>query len=230
MSHYLVDERDVEFALFDWLNIGGLTKFPKIAEVGFDESVAKEVLKTTLKFATDELGGIWKEMDEKGVRFEDGHVSVSDSVKKVFKAFCQNGFLGLAASPEFGGSGMPHSLSMAAMEFFSGSNIAFSMYSELTFGAAHLIEAFGTEEMKKKYVEKMYTGQWAGTMCLTEPGAGSDVGAIKTKAIRQPEGTFKIVGNKIFISSGDHDLTENIIHPVLARIEGAPEGIKGISL
>jgi alkylation response protein AidB-like acyl-CoA dehydrogenase len=231
VSHYLVDERDVNFVLFDWLNIGQLSKFPKMQEIGFDETVARDMLKTSLKFTNDQLSPLWKDMDQTGgCKYADGKVITPANTKEVFKAYCENGFLGLCASPEYGGFGMPQSLNIAATEFFNGANIAFSMYAELTFGAAHLFEAFGSQWMREKYVGNMYAGKWGGTMCLTEPGAGSDVGALKTKAYRQSDGSFKIVGTKIFISGGDHDLTENIIHPVLARIEGAPEGIKGISL
>ncbi len=230
MSHYMVDERDVLFTLFDWIKAGELSKFPKIAEVDFDETTGKDMLKTSLQIAKEVLGECYKEMDHDAVTFADGNVTLPDYVKKAYNTFCENGLLGMHAAPEYGGYGMPNCLNIASMEYFCGSNNAFVMYAELTAGAAHLIEVFGNDDMKAKYVEKMYTGQWTGTMCLTEPGAGSDVGALKTKAIRQDDGTFKIVGTKIFISSGDHDLTDNIIHPVLARIEGAEPGVKGISL
>ncbi|MCB9477696.1 MAG: acyl-CoA dehydrogenase [Deltaproteobacteria bacterium] len=230
MQHYLVDSRDVDFTLYEWLNIGQLAKNPRMQEVGFDEDVAKETLKTALKFAQERLASVWKEMDKAGVKFEDGKVTLPESVKKVFAEFTEAGLMALPANPEYGGFGMPSSLNIAAIEFATGANVAFGMYAELTFGAAHIFEKFGDEHMRKTYVEKMYAGQWCGTMCLTEAGAGSDVGALKTKAIPQGDGTYKIEGSKIFISGGDHDLAENIIHPVLARIEGAPAGIKGVSM
>ncbi|MCB1155309.1 acyl-CoA dehydrogenase, partial [bacterium] len=230
MQHYLVDSRDVDFTLYEWLNIGQLAKNPRMQEVGFDEDVAKETLKTALKFAQERLASVWKEMDKAGVKFEDGKVTLPESVKKVFAEFTEAGLMALPANPEYGGFGMPSSLNIAAIEFATGANVAFGMYAELTFGAAHIFEKFGDEHMRKTYVEKMYAGQWCGTMCLTEAGAGSDVGALKTKAIPQDDGTYKIEGSKIFISGGDHDLAENIIHPVLARIEGAPAGIKGVSM
>ena len=125
---------------------------------------------------------------------------------------------------------MPRTVASAAAEYFMGANFSFMMYPGLTQGAGHLVEHFGTKEQKDIYLENMYTGKWSGTMLLTEPDAGSDVGALTTKAVRNEDGTFSITGEKIFISGGEHDLTENIIHPVLARIEGAPEGTKGISL
>jgi alkylation response protein AidB-like acyl-CoA dehydrogenase len=125
---------------------------------------------------------------------------------------------------------MPRTVASAAAEYFNGANFPFMMYPGLTQGAGHLVEKFGTPEQKDIYLKNMFTGKWTGTMLLTEPGAGSDVGALTTKAVRNDDGTFSIVGEKIFISGGEHDLTDNIIHPVLARIEGAPEGTKGISL
>ncbi len=133
-------------------------------------------------------------------------------------------------SPEVGGQGMPVIMATANLEHCYAANFAFLMYPGLTHGAAGLIEHFGTEELKNKYMYKMFAGQWTGTMCLTEPGAGSDVGALKTTAKRLPDGTFSITGTKCFISCGDHDLAENIIHPVLARIEGDPPGTGGISI
>jgi alkylation response protein AidB-like acyl-CoA dehydrogenase len=125
---------------------------------------------------------------------------------------------------------MPRTIALAAGDYFNGANYAFMMYPGLTHGAGKLVEAFGTDELKERFLKKMYTGEWTGTMLLTEPEAGSDVGALTTSAVKNEDGTYAITGSKIFISSGEHDLAENIIHPVLARIEGAPEGTKGISL
>jgi hypothetical protein len=133
-------------------------------------------------------------------------------------------------NPDWGGQGMPRTVALAASDFMNGANFAFMMYPGLTHGAGKLVETFGTEKQKALFLKKMYTGQWTGTMLLTEPEAGSDVGALTTTAVKNDDGTYAITGNKIFISSGEHDLAENIIHPVLARIEGAPEGTKGISL
>jgi alkylation response protein AidB-like acyl-CoA dehydrogenase len=132
--------------------------------------------------------------------------------------------------PEWGGQGMPHAVALAAADYLNGANFAFMMYAGLTHGAGKLVECFGTAEQKRLFLKNMYTGRWTGTMLLTEPQAGSDVGALTTSAVRNPDGTYAITGSKIFISSGEHDLAENIIHPVLARIEGAPAGTAGISL
>ena len=132
--------------------------------------------------------------------------------------------------PKWGGQGMPRAVALAAGDYMNGANFAFMMYPGLTLGAGKLVETFGTEQQKALFLKKMYTGEWAGTMLLTEPEAGSDVGALTTSAVKHEDGTYAITGNKIFISSGEHDLSENIVHPVLARIEGAPQGTDGISL
>ena len=132
--------------------------------------------------------------------------------------------------PHWGGQGMPRTVALAASDYMNGANFAFMMYAGLTHGAGKLVETFGTTEQKKLFLKNMYSGEWTGTMLLTEPEAGSDVGALTTTAVKNEDGTYSITGNKIFISSGEHDLAANIIHPVLARIEGAPEGTGGISL
>jgi alkylation response protein AidB-like acyl-CoA dehydrogenase len=147
-----------------------------------------------------------------------------------FKKFCEAGWLNPMDSVEVGGQGIPASIGFATLELFGAANYAFMMYPGLTHGAAGLIESYGTEEQKNKYMTKLFAGEWAGTMCLTEPGAGSDVGALKTTAKRLPDGKYLITGTKCFISSGDHNLTPNIIHPGLARSEGDPPGTKGISI
>ncbi|MDP8255494.1 MAG: acyl-CoA dehydrogenase [Candidatus Alcyoniella australis] len=227
MSHYKVDERDVKFVLFEQLGIDKLCDLPAFAE--HDPDMLKMVLDEALKLATNEVAVINEDSDKIGAKIEDGQVTSPPGTKQAFKTFAENGWVALDCDPEFGGQGMPYALKMATMEFFCGSCMAFTMYADLTHGAAHLIEAFGTDELKQTYVEKMYTGQWAGTMCLTEPQAGSDLAAIKTTAKREGD-HFKIVGTKNFISCGDHDVTDNIVHLLLAHIEGAPQGTKGISL
>jgi len=157
-------------------------------------------------------------------------VFVPEMFHEIYKKFNEGGWNNCMRDVEVGGQGMPTVLSTACYEFFMAANFPFTMYPGLTNGAANLVQQFGTERQKKLYMEKMYSGEWGGTMCLTEPGAGTDVGALKTNAKRLPDGTYSITGTKIFISSGDHDLTPNIVHPVLARIEGDPPGTKGISI
>src|SRR4030042_1851011 len=145
-------------------------------------------------------------------------------------AFREAGFTGLANDPEWGGMGMPDVVYRAVLEYFFAASLAFTAYVTLSVGASNLVKNFSPENLKKIYLEKMISGEWGGTMCLTEPDAGSDVGALKTKAVKQKDGTYLITGQKIFITAGENDLFENIIHPVLARVEGDPPGTRGISI
>ncbi|RME19977.1 MAG: acyl-CoA dehydrogenase, partial [Deltaproteobacteria bacterium] len=187
------------------------------------------VLDEAIKMATDVLAPLNPVGDREGLKYENGNVITPSGFKEAWKKFSEGGWIGMVHDPDLGGQGLPNVLKFLASEIFAGANIAFFLTSMLTEGAAHLIQAFGTDEMRKLYCPNMYTGRWTGTMCLTEPQAGSDVGNLKTSA--RPNGDhYLISGSKIFISAGEHDLTENIIHPVLARIEGAPKGTKGISL
>ncbi|MCP5468424.1 MAG: acyl-CoA dehydrogenase [Deltaproteobacteria bacterium] len=224
---YKVNLRDVEFNLFDYLKVQDLGNTEKYQGFGQDEFGA--ILNEALKFAQNEIAPLNKISDEVGCRMIDGQVVTPEGYKEAYKKFCENGFLAMNNAPTYGGSNLPESITAATHEFFIGASIAFSMYPGLTHGSGHLIETFATEDLIKKYVPNMYGGKWAGTMCLTEPQAGSAVGDITTSAVQEGD-HYKIKGTKIFISSGDHDVTENIIHLVLARVEGDPEGTKGISL
>jgi hypothetical protein len=173
---------------------------------------------------TRELG------DQEGCRFDNGKVTVPESFHRPYELLKEGEWVAMTEDPEWGGQGMPTTVALAASDYLVGANYAFMIYQGLTHGAGKLIESFGTEQQKRLFLNKMYSGEWTGTMLLTEPEAGSDVGALTTSAVKNDDGTYSITGNKIFISGGEHDLSENIIHPVLARIEGAPEGTKGISL
>ncbi|HCU23934.1 MAG TPA: acyl-CoA dehydrogenase, partial [Deltaproteobacteria bacterium] len=224
---YKVNYRDVEFNLFDYLKIQELGRAEKYAGYGRDEYSA--ILSEALKFALKEIDPLFKKSDQVGCRLEKGQVTAPPGFKEAYAHFAANGFIGMDTPATYGGMGLPESLTMAATEFFAGACVAFSMYSGLSRGAAHLIEVFSGEELAKRFVPNMYSGRWGGTMCLTEPQAGSAVGDLATTAVQEAS-HYKIKGNKIFISSGDHDLTENIVHMVLARIEGDPAGTKGISL
>ena len=221
------NRRDVDFVLHEMLKADELSKHEKFAD--FNRKTIDMVVTEARNLALKELLPANEEGD-KGCKFESGKVTAPESFKRVFDLYCEGEWIGASEDPEFGGQGMPHVVNLAAAEFFSGANMAFMMYPGLTHGAAKMIETLGTPEQKKLYVKNMYAGKWAGTMLLTEPEAGSDVGALTTTAVKNPDGTYSISGNKIFISAGEHDLTENIIHPVLARIEGAPAGTRGISL
>ncbi|MCK5100025.1 MAG: acyl-CoA dehydrogenase family protein, partial [Desulfobacteraceae bacterium] len=168
--------------------------------------------------------------DEEGCTLENGKVKVPESFHRVYKIFNEGEWLAMTDDPDWGGQGMPKTVALAANEYMIGANPSFMLYVGMTHGAARLVESFGTKEQKDLYLENMFSGKWGGTMLLTESEAGSDVGALITTATKNEDGTYSIKGTKIFISSGDNDLVENIIHPVLARVEGAPVGTKGISL
>ncbi len=228
MAQIIADRRDIDFVLYEQLNIEQLSKHERFAE--FNKKTVDMVVTEARNLAIKEILPTRKIGDEEGCRFEGGKVTVPESFHKVYELFREGEWVAMTEAAEWGGQGMPVSVALAAGEYFNGANYAFVMYPGLTLGAGKLVETFGTEKQKKLYLKKMYTGEWGGTMLLTEPQAGSDVGALTTVAVKNDDGTYSITGNKIFISSGEHDLVENIIHPVLARIEGAPAGTKGISL
>ncbi|MBN2398195.1 MAG: acyl-CoA dehydrogenase [Deltaproteobacteria bacterium] len=228
MSNLLVNTRDQKFLLYEQIGIDKLFGFEKYAD--YSREVVDMVLSEAEKMAVEVIAPTLEEGDKEGAQFKDGKAYAPACFHEPFKTFSEAGWICATKDPEVGGQNMPISVHTACWELFAAAHMAFSMYPSLTTGAAGLIDAWGTEEQKNKYMYRMYTGEWAGTMCLTEPGAGSDVGALRTMAKRLPDGTYSITGTKCFISSGDHDLTENIVHPVLARIEGDPPGTKGISI
>ncbi len=226
----LVDSRDVRFTLFEMLEMDKLNRYDFFKD--YDRSVYEDTLELAEKIALQQFYTSNRDGDTVGLKFDPktNSVKVPESFHKGFNAYIDAGFHVLSFPQSVGGMGLPTTLTMAAAEYFNAGNTALTMYCGAITGAIHIIEAFGSEEIKKTFLPKMFEGKWGGTMCLTEPGAGSDLGALKSKAIRQPDGTFLITGQKIFISNGEHDMTENIIHPVLARIEGDPDGTKGISI
>jgi alkylation response protein AidB-like acyl-CoA dehydrogenase len=228
MAQEIADRRDMEFVLHEQFNVGQLSEHDRFAE--FNAKSVDLIIKEARNLAVKELLPTRKQGDEEGCRFENGSVTVPESFHRVWELFKEGEWLAGPEDPEWGGQGMPRTVALAAAEYFNGANFPFMMYPGLTHGAGLLVETFGTEKQKKLFLKNMFTGKWTGTMLLTEPEAGSDVGALATTAVKMPDGTYSITGNKIFISSGEHDLAENIIHPVLARIESAPAGTKGISL
>jgi len=228
MANLLVDERDAKFVLYEQLHIEELCQSEKYSE--FSRETFDMVLDAAQKLAENELWPANADGDRTGVKLQDGQVRVPDSFHRLFQYYREGGWMGLSVDPEFDGQGFPVSVCCGATEFFVAANLGFMGYPGLTIGAARVIQKFGTKEQRTTYMEKMYSGEWGGTMCLTEPHAGSDVGALRTRATRNGDGSYSIVGNKIFITCGDHDLTENIVHLVLARVEGAPAGTKGISI
>lgn len=226
----LLDSRDLRFALFEVLEADKFNQYEKFAE--FDRDTYEATLELAEQIAVELVYPANKESDVIGAKYDPANktVSVPEGFHTAMKSYTEAGFSGLSSDQEYGGTGMPETIYRAVMEYFCAGGVAFSSYDTLKVGACDLIINHGSEELKKTYVEKMVSGQWGGTMCLTEPGAGSDVGALKTRAVKQPDGTYKITGQKIFITAGDNDLYENIIHPVLARIDGDPPGTRGISI
>jgi alkylation response protein AidB-like acyl-CoA dehydrogenase len=224
----LADERDIKFVLYEQLRVEDLCKYPLYSD--FSREMFDMALDQAEKLAEKEFYPTNKIGDKEGCRFEAGKVRVPDAFHKPYALYREGGWLAMADPPEVGGQGFPMVLSNATIELFGAANWALLMYAGLTHGAARLLQKYGTSELQEIYMEKMFSGEWGGTMCLTEPGAGSDVGNLGTKAVRRPDGSYNISGQKIFISSGMHDLTDNIVHMVLARTEKAPKGSKGISI
>jgi alkylation response protein AidB-like acyl-CoA dehydrogenase len=219
----------MQFLLHEVLGFEELTKYDAFADV--DADLADAIIEEAAKFSENVLAPLNIVGDREGcTRHDDGSVSTPTGFKDAYKQLVENGWTGLAQPTEFGGQGMPGMLSIVAGEMQSSANMAFAMYPGLTGGAIKAITVGGTPEQKQTYLPKMISGQWTGTMNLTEPHCGTDLGMLKTKAVPNGDGTYKISGQKIFISAGEHDMSDNIIHLVLARIEGAPAGTKGISL
>ena len=228
MTNLLVNARDQHFLLFEQFGIEKLFETETFKDFSKDDVLM--MMNEAEKMALNVILPTYEVGDKEGCTFKDGKVTVPKCYHDAFKKYCEAGWLAQTEPIDVGGQGVPIVMATANLEYFYAANFAFLMYPGLTHGAATLIQHHGTEEQKNKYMLKMYEGRWGGTMCLTEPGAGSDVGALKTSAKRLPDGKFLITGSKCFISCGDHDLTPNIVHPVLARIEGDPPGTPGISI
>ena len=227
MGNLLVNTRDQQFVLFEQFGMDKI--FASEEYGGYSKDDILMIMNEAEKMAVNVIFPTLKEGEE-GCHLKDGQVTVPKCFREPWKKYTEAGWINPMDSPDVGGQGLPHSAGWATLETMAAANYAFGMYSGLTHGAANMINTYGTQEQKDKYMLNMFSGVWTGTMCLTEPGAGSDVGALKTTAKRLPDGKFLITGTKCFISAGDHDLTANIIHPVLARIEGDPAGTKGISI
>ncbi|NCW53441.1 MAG: acyl-CoA dehydrogenase [Rhodobacteraceae bacterium] len=227
MPRYTPPVRDISFILQDVLNVAGsnISGYEDL-----DEEFVSAVLNESGKLCEEVLAPLNTIGDVQGCVLENGIVRTPHGFKDAFEEVKSGGWPGLDCDPEFGGQGIPFVLACAVTEMFSSSNMAFSMYQGLTHGAYSAIHAHGSEEQKKTYLPKMVSCEWTGTMNLTEPHCGTDLGLMRTKATPQTDGSYAIRGQKIFISAGEHDLAENIIHLVLAKIDGAPEGIKGVSL
>ncbi len=222
-----INLRDMRFVLYEQLGIERLCQFEKFKD--FSRETFDMVLEEAAKLAAEVIAPLNSLSDKEGCIYEKGKVQVPETFHEAFKKYCEGGWIAASVDAEAGGQGLPESVALAAAEMFVGAGVSFTTYPGLTRGCANLIESFGTAEQKQMYLEKMYSGRWTGTMCLTEPQAGSAVGDVKCLAKKEGD-HYLIQGTKIFITAGDHNLTENIIHAVLARTENAPPGTKGLSL
>ena len=228
MAQQVVDKRDLDFVIWEQFENEKILENTEYAD--FNRKTCDMVLSEARKIALNEVLPTMAEGDKEGVKFENGEVKVPECFHRVFELLREGDWGNLSVPQEMGGQGAPSFLGAAVNEYFMGSNWPLNAYLAVGNGAAELIEKFGTEEQKQTYVKKVVSAQWGGTMLLTEPNAGSDVGALETTARKNEDGTYSLTGNKIFITNGEHDLCENIIHPVLARVEGSPPGVKGISI
>ena len=229
MPTYKAPVSDTVFLLSDVFNYANYANAPGFSEAPID--VVEAVLSEGAKFVEEVVQPLNRVGDIEGCkRHDDGSVTTPKGFKQAYKALVEGGWVGLAGDPAFGGQGLPPFLAVLFSEYAYSANIAFSMYPGLTNGAVAALMVHGDDELKSRYLPKMTTGEWTGTMNLTEPQCGTDLGLIKTRAVPSGDGSYAITGQKIFISAGEHDLADNIIHLVLARIEGAPAGVKGISL
>ncbi|HEX4870328.1 MAG TPA: acyl-CoA dehydrogenase C-terminal domain-containing protein [Moraxellaceae bacterium] len=226
---YKAPLRDMQFVLHEMLNVEQhYQSIPPFAET--NRELVDSVLEAVAQFAEGELSPINRSGDEEGCTWNNGEVTTPKGFKEAYAKFVELGFGALAAPVAYGGQGLPPSLGIAVSEMTGTANWSWSMYPGLSHGAINTLEAHGTEEQKQTYLTKLIEGTWTGTMCLTESHAGSDLGIIRTKAEPQADGSYAITGTKIFISAGEHDMAENIVHIVLARLPDAPKGTKGISL
>lgn len=226
---YKAPIRDIKFVMHELLKFEDHYKTIS-AYVETDKDTLDSFLEAAASFAENELSPLNRSGDEEGCTFDNGEVTTPTGFKEAYQQFCELGFPSLCADVEYGGQGMPISLGSVINELVGSANWSFSMYPGLSEGAIRTLEHHGTHAQKQQYLHKLVSGEWTGTMCLTEAHAGSDLGIIRTKAEPNADGSFAITGQKIFISAGEHDMAENIVHIVLARLPNAPEGTKGISL
>jgi alkylation response protein AidB-like acyl-CoA dehydrogenase len=228
MAVYKAPLRDMRFVLDEVLDVSGLSKLPGYEDATPDTIHA--ILEEAAKICENVLFPLNRTGDEEGCTYENGVVRTPKGFKEAYKQFCDGGWTSVTCDPAYGGQGLPATVGFAVTEIITASNQAFGMYPGLSHGAYEALHTHGSEELKKAYLPKLADGTWSGTMCLTEPQCGTDLGLIRTRAEPQADGSYAITGTKIFISAGEHDLTENILHLVLARLPDAPGGTKGISL
>lgn len=226
---YIAPVRDMKFVMHELLN--STAHYQTIdAFAHIEADIVDSYLDAAASFAENELSPLNQSGDAEGCHFNDGEVTTPKGFKEAYKQYCELGFTSLTAEEEFGGQAMPMSLNSAISEFIGTANWSFGMYPGLSEGCVSTLEHHGSDEQKQKYLPKLVAGEWTGVMCLTEPQCGSDLNLVRTKAEPNSDGTYNITGGKIWISAGDHDLSDNIIHIVLARLPDAPAGTKGLSL
>ncbi|MDL0438969.1 acyl-CoA dehydrogenase C-terminal domain-containing protein [Stutzerimonas frequens] len=230
MADYQAPLRDMRFVLNEVFDAPKLWQaLPALAEV-VDAETADAILEEAGKITANSIAPLNRSGDEEGCRWDGGAVSTPAGYREAYQLYAEGGWVGVGGDPAFGGMGMPKVISAQVEEMMNSASLAFGLYPMLTSGACLSIYAHASEELKQKYLPNMYAGVWSGSMCLTEPHAGTDLGIIRTKAEPQADGSYKVSGTKIFITGGEHDLTENIIHLVLAKLPDAPAGSRGISL
>lgn len=230
MSDYKASLQDMNFVLHEVFNIADdWARMPELQEM-MDADTATAILQEAAKVTEGLIAPNARQADEQGVSYADAKVTTPDGYKEAFRQLAEGGWVGVTASPELGGMGLPKIISAQYEEMMCAADISFSLYPGLTAGAIIALDSHASDELKQQYIPRMASGEWTGTMCLTEPHAGTDLGIIRTKAEPQADGSFAITGTKIFITGGEHDLTDNIIHLVLAKLPDAPAGSKGISL
>ncbi len=227
MSHFKINPKDIFFILREQLDYGSLCDLDRYKNL--NQKILDMLVTEAIGFAKGVVAPLQEIGEKEGIRFQDGFVSCPSAFQKAFRQYGADGWIAAARDTKYGGQGFPHMMRIVINDMMYGACQAFNMAPSLTHGAAHLIESFGSDWLKQTFVSKMFGGNWSGTMCLTEPDAGSDLGAIQATATPHQD-AYRIKGSKLFISWGEHDLTDNIVHLLLARIEGAPPGVAGLSL
>jgi acyl-CoA dehydrogenase len=227
MSEYKAPLRDMHFVLHELAGLAEIARLPGCEEINAE--LVDQILEESAKFANGVLSPLNRSADEEGSKWDTGRVTTPKGFKEAYRQFIEGGWNALQAPAEYGGQGLPKIVSTPVVEMWKSANLSFSLVTMLTAGAVEALILRGTDQQKKQYLPKMIEGTWTGTMNLTEPQAGSDLGLLRTRAVRESD-HYRVSGQKIFITYGEHDLADNIVHLVLARVEGAPEGVRGISM
>ena len=228
MATYKAPLRDMRFVLNELFDSAQFRTLPGYGDITPD--VVDSLLDEAAKVCEELLFPLNRSGDEEGSHLVNGEVQTPKGFREAYRTYAESGWIGLAADPAWGGQGVPSAVGVLVQEMICATNLAFGMFTGLSHGAYTALASHATDAIKKRYLPGLVSGKWTGTMCLTEPQCGTDLGLVRTKAVPQADGSYRITGSKLFISAGDHDLTENILHLVLARLPDAPEGIKGISL